>query len=73
MGATMAGDNENDWGKGLTLGFEVAAGSGLGALIGAWWDRHHGSSPWGVLIGLLIGCAAGMYLLIKDVSKMNKD
>ena len=68
----MAGDNDNGWGKGLTLGFEVAAEADW-CSDGAWWDRHHGSSPWGVLIGLLIGCAAGMYLLIKDVSKMNKD
>lgn len=69
----MAGDDQGGWGKGLTYGFEVAVGSGLGAVVGSWWDRHHGSSPWGTLIGLLLGCAAGMYLLIKDVSKMNKD
>jgi F0F1-type ATP synthase assembly protein I len=66
-------DNRMDWGKGLAYGFEVAAGTCLGAAGGAWWDRHHGSGPWGLLIGLLVGCASGMYLLIKDASRSNKD
>jgi F0F1-type ATP synthase assembly protein I len=66
-------DGGGGWGKGLTYGFEIAVGAGLGAAIGAWWDNHHGSNPWGLLIGLLVGCVAGMYLLLKDVSRMNKD
>jgi F0F1-type ATP synthase assembly protein I len=73
LGASMAADDQGGWGKGLTYGFEVAVGCGLGAVVGAWWDKHHQSGPWGILIGLLIGCSAGMYLLIKDVSRMNKD
>jgi F0F1-type ATP synthase assembly protein I len=63
--------DDGSWAKGLAHGFEVAVGIGLGALVGAWWDRHHGSSPWGLLIGLLLGCTAGMYLLIKEVSRSN--
>ncbi len=69
----MAVDDDGGFGKGLTYGFEIAVGAGLGVLLGVWWDRHHNSSPWGLLIGLFLGCAAGMYLLIKDVSRMNKD
>jgi hypothetical protein len=60
-------------GPGLTQGFEIAAGIGLGVVIGMWWDKHHGSAPWGLLIGLLIGCAAGTYLLIKESMRANKD
>ncbi len=60
-------------GPGLTQGFEIAAGIGLGVVIGTWWDRHHGSSPWGLLIGLILGCAAGTYLLIKESMTANKD
>ena len=66
-------DDDRGWGGGFGYGLEVAVGIGLGITIGVWWDNHHGSSPWGLLIGLLLGGAAGMYLLIKDVSRMNKD
>jgi ATP synthase protein I len=59
-------------GPGLSQGFEIAAGIGLGVLIGMWWDRHHGSSPWGLLIGLILGCAAGTYVLIKETMRSNK-
>ena len=69
----MAIDDEGGWGRGLSYGFEIAVGAGLGALIGTWWDRHHGSSPWGLLVCLLVGCAAGMYVLIKDMNRINKD
>jgi ATP synthase protein I len=67
------GSNPGDSNLGLTQGFEIAAGIGLGVVIGMWWDKHHGSSPWGLLIGLLIGCAAGTYLLIKESMRANKD
>ena len=67
------GKDDGGWGKGLSHGLEVAVGIGLGAAIGYWWDGRHGSSPWGLLIGILVGCAAGMYLLIKAISRMNKN
>jgi len=69
----MAGDDDWGWGKGLTYGFEIAVGAGFGALIGSWWDKHHGTSPWGLIVCILVGCASGMYLLIKDINRMNKD
>ena len=57
----------------LTSGFEVVIGIGLGCVVGTFIDRKLGSSPWGLLVGLLLGCAAGMYLLIKEAMKGNKD
>ncbi len=66
-------DNDVNWGKVAGVGFEIAVGVGLGALAGTFVDRHLHTSPWGVLIGILVGCAAGMYLLIKEAVKMNKD
>ena len=69
----MADEDKSGWGKGFTYGLEVAVGIGLGCLIGTWWDNHHNSGPWGLLIGVMVGGAAGMYLLIKDVNRMNKD
>ncbi len=67
------GGGPDTGGPGLTQGLEIAVGVGLGVVIGMWWDRHHGSAPWGLLIGLLLGCAAGMYLVIKEAIRSNKD
>jgi ATP synthase protein I len=70
----MASDDQGpNWGKYLTSGVEVAVGVALGTVVGMYADRKFGSSPWGLLIGLLLGCAGGMYLLIKEALKMNKD
>ena len=66
-------DQGPKWGKYLTSGFEVAVGIALGSVVGTYADHKLGSSPWGLLIGLLVGCAGGMYLLVKEAMKMNKD
>ena len=65
--------DKNGTGRGLAQGFEVAVGIGFGCVIGGYIDRHAGSSPWGLLVGLLLGCAGGMYLLIKEAGRSNKD
>ncbi len=46
-------------------GMELAAAVGGFALLGYWIDRHNGSSPWGLLIGALLGLIGGFYNLIK--------
>jgi ATP synthase protein I len=69
----MAEKDGSHWGGFLTAGLEVAVGIALGWLVGSFVDRKLGSAPWGLLIGILVGCAAGMYLLIKEAIKMNKD
>ncbi|HEY8746727.1 MAG TPA: AtpZ/AtpI family protein [Tepidisphaeraceae bacterium] len=66
-------DDDRGWGRGIGHGLEIVVGMGLGTAIGHWWDKHHGSDPWGLLIGLFVGGAAGMYLLIKDANRMNKE
>ncbi len=66
-------DQGPNWGKYLTSGVEVAVGIALGCVVGTFVDKKLGSKPWGLLVGLLLGCAGGMYLLIKEAMKMNKD
>jgi F0F1-type ATP synthase assembly protein I len=68
----MARESPN-WGQFLTLGFETAAGVALGYFVGHWLDRKYGWEPWGTLVGAMLGMAAGMYLLIKEALRMNKD
>jgi F0F1-type ATP synthase assembly protein I len=66
--------DDRSWGRFASSGLELAAGIGLGIAVGAWIDKkRHSSNPWGLLIGLCVGFAAGMYLLIKDAIKSNKD
>jgi F0F1-type ATP synthase assembly protein I len=65
--------NQQNWGKYLGIGLEIAVGVALGYLIGAWVDRRWNSSPWGVLAGTMIGLAGGLYLLIRDAIRMNRD
>jgi ATP synthase protein I len=66
-------DQDTGWGKYLGIGLEMAVGVGLGYLVGAWLDRRQGWSPWGVVIGTLVGMAAGMYLLIKEAMRINRN
>lgn len=32
-------------------------------LLGAWYDRWQGTSPWGVVAGIVLGWAVGLYEL----------
>ena len=66
-------NDDGGFGKSLAYGFEICAGAGLGTIVGLWIDRHFSSSPWGLLICLLLGCTAGFYLLLKDYNRLNKD
>jgi F0F1-type ATP synthase assembly protein I len=70
----MAKDQrEPGWGQFLGLGLQMAVGVGLGLFIGGWLERKYGWQPWGTTIGALLGLAGGMYLLIKEALRMNKD
>ena len=41
--------------------------------VGHWLDLKYHWTPWGVLIGASLGLASGMYMLIRDALRMNKD
>jgi F0F1-type ATP synthase assembly protein I len=65
-------DDDSNWGKYLGYGLEMAVGVGLGLCAGLWFDKRFGSSPLGILIGVFLGLASGMYMLIRDGLKANK-
>lgn len=48
-----------------SVGLELAAAVGGFSLLGYWIDRHYGSSPWGLLVGALLGFVGGFYNLVK--------
>lgn len=59
-------DDRTQWGRNLGLGLEVMTGVLLGLAAGWWLDGRYGWSPWGTLLGMMLGLAGGMYLLIKQ-------
>jgi F0F1-type ATP synthase assembly protein I len=70
----MPKDDNADRGKLVTYGLQICVGVGLGVWGGRYLDRRFGwTVPWGTLIGAMVGLAAGMYLMIKDALKANKD
>ena len=69
----MPSSDDTNWGRFLGLGLQVLVGVVLGMLVGAWLDRKFGWEHSGVLIGMLLGLAAGMYSLIREGIKVNKD
>jgi F0F1-type ATP synthase assembly protein I len=51
----------------------VAVGVGLGYLLGHWLGHKYGWGPWGDFGGVIIGCAAGMYSLVKEAVRSEKN
>jgi Putative F0F1-ATPase subunit Ca2+/Mg2+ transporter len=68
----VANDTEPNWGHFSGIGLVIGVGAGLGYFIGHWLDQRHGWH-WGAVIGAMLGVASGMYILIKDTIRMNKD
>jgi F0F1-type ATP synthase assembly protein I len=69
----MPESDDQNWGRFLGIGLEMAVGVALGYFVGSWLDRRYGWNNYGTLGGVMIGLAAGMYLLIKDAMRINKD
>ncbi|HEX4964013.1 MAG TPA: AtpZ/AtpI family protein [Thermoanaerobaculia bacterium] len=61
----MAAGPKSGWQALSGIGFELVAAVVGFTLIGYWWDRHFGSSPWGLLAGAVLGMIGGMYNLIR--------
>ena len=66
-------DEDVNWGRYATIGLEIGVGVVLGLIAGKWLDRRYGWEPYGTLVCVMLGLAAGMYLLIKEGIKANKD
>jgi F0F1-type ATP synthase assembly protein I len=48
------------------IGLELAGATGGLALVGYWFDRHFGTNPWGILVGVVIGIVGGLYNLVRE-------
>ena len=54
------------WVRHTGVGLEFAGAVAGFTLVGYWIDRHYGSQPWGLLIGLVLGFVGGLYNLVKE-------
>ncbi|NBC21003.1 MAG: F0F1 ATP synthase assembly protein I [Alphaproteobacteria bacterium] len=59
--------------KALGFSFGFLAAVGLGGLIGHTIDRLAGTGPWGLLIFLVFGIAAGFLNIFREAKKMAED
>ena len=57
----------------LHLGLEFVGGTLLFAGLGYWLDGRWGTAPWLAVIGGALGFAGGMWLLIKEAMKANRE
>ena len=56
--------NQDLW-KYLGLGTQLTATVVLFVGAGWWIDAHFGCSPWGILVGGVLGIVAGLYQFLK--------
>lgn len=56
-----------------TLGLEFAVAVALGTGGGFWIDKKYTLTPWGTVAGVFIGFALGMYIVIKEAKRMEKE
>ena len=54
------------WVRYSSVGLELAGAIGGLTLVGYWIDRRFGTTPWGMLVGVVIGLVGGLYNLVRE-------
>jgi F0F1-type ATP synthase assembly protein I len=54
------------WVRYSGVGLELAGAMAGLAFIGYWIDKRFGTSPWGILGGVVIGLGGGLYNLVRE-------
>ena len=71
---TVAADKGSfDWIRYSGIGFELAGATAGFALIGYWVDKRFGTSPWGVVVGVVLGLVGGLYSLVTQAFQAAHD
>lgn len=70
--AFMRKNDEPNMGYFAGIGLQMCVGAALGYAVGSWLDQRYGWKS-GAVTGFIIGLSAGLYLLIKDAIRINKD
>ena len=64
-------ENASAWSVGLRYGSGFAGGVLVGTLLGVMADRVFEIAPWGMLVGLFLGFAAGIRNIMREAAEMN--
>ncbi len=56
-----------------SVGIELSISTVLGALGGRWLDGKLGTTPWLMIVGLILGVAAGFRSLIRTAQRANRE
>jgi F0F1-type ATP synthase assembly protein I len=63
----MAGDNRYPgWVRFSGVGLELAGAMAGLALLGYWIDGRFGTTPWGIIGGVVIGLVGGLYNMVSQ-------
>jgi F0F1-type ATP synthase assembly protein I len=54
------------WVRHSGVGLELAGATAGLAFVGYWIDHRFGTQPWGILGGVIIGLAGGLYNLVRE-------
>lgn len=65
--------NNNQIGDYLTLGIQIALNMVAPVLIGIYADKYFDSSPWGLIIGAILGFGAVSASLVKITLQANRE
>jgi F0F1-type ATP synthase assembly protein I len=57
----------------LSLGFQLASAVLILFFLGRWADNSWGTSPFGQLAGVMIGCAGGLIKFFRSVQDLNNE
>jgi F0F1-type ATP synthase assembly protein I len=63
---TSQGPGRPSWLRYSGIGIEFVAAIAGFALLGYWVDRRWNISPWGLVIGAVLGLIGGMYNMIRE-------
>lgn len=61
----------NPW-KFAGVGIELVGVVGVMMFAGWSFDQWRGTTPWGMVVGAVVGIVGGLYNLVKDAMKSNR-
>ena len=62
-----------DWVRHSGVGLELAGAVAGFTLIGYWFDRHYRTSPWGLVVGVVLGIVGGLYNFVKEALQATRE